>query len=73
MRVLCILLGASNSKGRGPLIGWDPDIVEALDEDFDLDDPENLLDDDFVLKANQVSDAAQCALYSVGGRRMPCH
>jgi len=45
--------GASNSQGRGPLIGWDPDIVEALDDDFDLDDPENLLDDDFVLKANK--------------------
>lgn len=45
--------GASNSQPRGPLIGWDPDIVEALDEDFDLDDPENLLDDNFVLKANQ--------------------
>jgi len=45
--------GASNTQPRGPLIGWDPDIVEALDEDFDLDDPENLLDDDFVLKANQ--------------------
>ena len=48
------LSGASNTQPRGPLIGWDPDIVEALDEDFDLDDPENLLDDDFVLKANQV-------------------
>lgn len=30
----------------------DPDIVAALDEDFDFDDPDNLLDDDFVIKAN---------------------
>jgi len=45
--------GAGNANPSGPLIGWDPDIVEALDEDFDLDDPDNILDDDFVLKANQ--------------------
>lgn len=32
----------------------DPDIVAALDEDFDFDNPENLLDDDFVIKANDV-------------------
>lgn len=31
----------------------DPDIVAAMDEDFDFDDPDNELDDDFVLKANQ--------------------
>lgn len=30
----------------------DPDIVAALDEDFNYDDPDNLLDDDFILKAN---------------------
>ena len=46
--------GVGNANPSGPLIGWDPDIVEALDEDFDLDDPDNILDDDFVLKANQV-------------------
>lgn len=32
----------------------DPDIVAALDEDFDYDDPDNVLDDDFILKANSV-------------------
>ncbi|XP_071116725.1 protein LTV1 homolog [Haliotis cracherodii] len=36
----------------GPRLDWDPDIVAGLDEDFDFDDPENVLDDDFVLKAN---------------------
>ncbi|XP_072319535.1 protein LTV1 homolog isoform X2 [Eucyclogobius newberryi] len=36
----------------GPRLDMDPDIVAALDEDFDFDDPENLLDDDFILKAN---------------------
>ena len=46
--------GVENAHPSGPLIDWDPDIVEALDEDFDLDDPDNILDDDFVLKANQV-------------------
>ena len=33
----------------------DPDIVAALDEDFDFDDPDNMLDDDFILKANDVN------------------
>lgn len=30
----------------------DPDIVAALDEDFDYEDPDNILDDDFIFKAN---------------------
>lgn len=38
----------------GPRLDMDPDIVAALDEDFDFDDPENILEDDFVLKANDV-------------------
>ncbi|XP_045159962.1 protein LTV1 homolog [Mercenaria mercenaria] len=37
---------------RGPQPNWDPDIVEALDEDFDFDNPDNQLDDDFVQVAN---------------------
>ena len=37
---------------RGPQPDWDPDIVEALDDGLDLDDPNNLLDDDFVMLAN---------------------
>ena len=36
----------------GPQLDWDPDIVAALDEDFNFSDPENELDDDFVLHAN---------------------
>lgn len=35
----------------------DPDIVAALDEDFDYDDPDNMLDDDFIVKANSSSRA----------------
>ncbi|XP_026105177.1 protein LTV1 homolog [Carassius auratus] len=38
----------------GPRLDMDPDIVAALDEDFDFDDPENILEDDFVVKANDV-------------------
>jgi protein LTV1 len=30
----------------------DPDIVAALDDDFDFDDPDNELDDNFVEMAN---------------------
>ena len=29
----------------------DPDIVAAMDEDFDFEDPDNNLEDDFFLKA----------------------
>ena len=54
MTVVSSPTGAGNAHSSGPLIGWDPDIVEALDEDFNLDDPENVLDDDFVLQANRV-------------------
>lgn len=35
----------------------DPDIVAALDEDFDFEDPDNVLDDDFILQANSASRA----------------
>lgn len=42
----------------GPRLDMDPDIVAALDEDFDYDDPENILDDDFIMKANSASAAA---------------
>ncbi|KAG7493009.1 hypothetical protein MATL_G00020740 [Megalops atlanticus] len=38
----------------GPRLDMDPDIVAALDEDFDFDDPDNMLEDDFVLKATDV-------------------
>lgn len=36
----------------GPRLDMDPDIVAALDEDFDYDDPDNVLDDDFIIQAN---------------------
>lgn len=36
----------------GPRLDMDPDIVAGLDEDFDFDDPENILEDDFMMKAN---------------------
>ena len=37
---------------RGPQPNWDPDIVEALDDGLDLDDPSNILEDDFIMMAN---------------------
>uniref|UniRef100_H0ZL90 Protein LTV1 homolog n=1 Tax=Taeniopygia guttata TaxID=59729 RepID=H0ZL90_TAEGU len=36
-----------------PRLDFDPDIVAALDDDFDFDNPENILEDDFVLQANK--------------------
>jgi protein LTV1 len=32
-------------------LSLDPDIVAAMDDDFDYEDPDNELEDDFVLKA----------------------
>lgn len=32
----------------GPRPDWDPDVVAALDDDFDFSDEENILEDDFV-------------------------
>ncbi|XP_069829863.1 protein LTV1 homolog [Dendropsophus ebraccatus] len=40
---------------RGLCLDLDPDIVAALDDDFDFDNPENQLDDDFVLHANNTA------------------
>ncbi|KAF7645461.1 hypothetical protein LDENG_00204090 [Lucifuga dentata] len=42
----------------GPRLDMDPDIVAALDEDFDYNDPQNILDDDFIIKANSAVDIA---------------
>lgn len=36
----------------GPRPDLDPDIVAALDDALDLNDPDNILEDDFMLKAN---------------------
>lgn len=41
----------------GPRLDMDPDIVAALDEDFDYDDPDNMLDDDFIVQANDATRA----------------
>lgn len=43
----------------GPQPDWDPDIVEALDDDFDLDNPDNQLEDDFIQMANADADMAE--------------
>lgn len=37
----------------GPRLDFDPDIVAALDDDFDFDNPDNLLEDDFILQASK--------------------
>ena len=34
----------------GPRPDLDPDVVAALDDALDLNDPDNVLDDDFVIK-----------------------
>uniref|UniRef100_A0A3B4XT47 Protein LTV1 homolog n=1 Tax=Seriola lalandi dorsalis TaxID=1841481 RepID=A0A3B4XT47_SERLL len=39
-----------------PRLDMDPDIVAALDEDFDYDDPDNILDDDFIVRAGDDDD-----------------
>ncbi|XP_063696159.1 protein LTV1 homolog [Culicoides brevitarsis] len=38
---------------KGPRPDWDPDVVAALDEDFNFDDPENQLEDNFMELAMQ--------------------
>ncbi|NXU63560.1 LTV1 protein, partial [Horornis vulcanius] len=43
----------SSIFANGPRLDFDPDIVAALDDDFDFDNPENILEDDFVLQANK--------------------
>jgi protein LTV1 len=40
----------------GPQLDWDPDLVAAMDEDFDFNDPNNQIDDDFVLQAEDIED-----------------
>lgn len=45
------LLNHKESLGLRP--DWDPDIVAALDDDFDYDNPDNILDDHFMTLANK--------------------
>lgn len=40
----------------GPRPDWDPDIVAALDDDFDFDNPDNALDDNFMEMAAGTED-----------------
>lgn len=40
------------ATSSGPRPDWDPDIVAALDDDFDFEDPDNELDDNFMELAN---------------------
>ncbi|XP_023295563.2 protein LTV1 homolog [Lucilia cuprina] len=35
----------------GPRPDWDPDVVAALDDDFDFENEDNVLEDDFVIQA----------------------
>ncbi|PIO38153.1 hypothetical protein AB205_0158480 [Aquarana catesbeiana] len=44
---------------RGLCLDLDPDVVAALDDDFDFSDPENQLEDDFILKANDLGSKDQ--------------
>merc|ERR1719309_401250 len=39
------------ARSTGLDLSLDPDIVAAMDEDFDFQDPDNALEDDFVMKA----------------------
>ncbi len=43
----------------GPRPDLDPDIVAALDDDFNFDDPDNELEDDFIAVANGVPSDAE--------------
>lgn len=40
----------------GPRLDMDSDIVAALDDDFNYEDPDNILEDDFILQANRATD-----------------
>ncbi|XP_064483547.1 protein LTV1 homolog isoform X2 [Ornithodoros turicata] len=45
----------------GPHPEWDPDIVAALDDDFDYDNKDNELEDDFVTLAKGSEDEESCS------------
>ena len=47
------------ARSTGLDLGLDPDIVAAMDDDFDFEDEENLLDDDFVMKAMMGGEAGE--------------
>ncbi|XP_067006115.2 protein LTV1 homolog [Anabrus simplex] len=41
----------------GLCLDLDPDVVAAMDEDFDFEDPDNILEDNFIELANKVCDS----------------
>jgi len=41
---------------RGLDLSLDPEVVAALDDDFDFEDPENVMEDDFFIQAMEVGD-----------------
>ena len=47
----------------GPKPNWDPDVVAALDEDFDFENPDNQLEDDFIEKAMEGAGEADDEFY----------
>ena len=47
-------------KFSGPRPDLDPDVVAALDDAIDLNDPDNILEDDFILKV-----IMKCGKYSI--------
>lgn len=48
-----IYCGCCLCKIVGPRPDWDPDIVAALDDAIDLEDPDNILEDNFILKVGK--------------------
>ena len=46
----------------GPQLDWDPDIVAALDVDFDYANPDNALEDDFIALAEGPLQAGETEL-----------
>lgn len=44
-------LGKKAALPVGPQLDWDPDVLDAMNDDFDFNDPNNQIDDDFVVQA----------------------
>lgn len=61
--IIILLLFAFDFVGPRPDL--DPDIVAALDDALDLDDPENILEDDFFVKVVYIfiSNSLACRLF----------
>ncbi|XP_038057454.1 protein LTV1 homolog [Patiria miniata] len=47
----------------GPRFDLDPDVVAAMDEDFDFEDPDNELEDDFILMARGEGEDGESRLF----------